>query len=123
MPLGRQLGTVSGLGTYETPSLPCAWAVIDATNGTIKQSFNISSVTNNASGDNTFNLLTAMPTANLYAIGACNGTTVGVTAFRDGSTSTDITASSVRAVATGGGVVDPQTTSTYYSLVIFTEAA
>jgi len=49
-----------------------AWVQLNntVTNGTIGGSFNVSSVTYNASGDYTINFTTAMPNANYCAVGS-----------------------------------------------------
>ena len=47
-----------------------AWVNFDGTNGNIRASGNVSSVTDNGTGDYTVNFTTAMPDAN-YAVGLC----------------------------------------------------
>jgi hypothetical protein len=46
-----------------------AWVNADGTNGTIRGSFNVSSVTRNSTGDYTVNYTTAMPNANYSVAG------------------------------------------------------
>lgn len=47
--------------------IPKAWANFNGTNGSIRDSFNCSSVTRNSAGDYTFNFTTALANAN-YAV-------------------------------------------------------
>lgn len=96
----------------QTGTLCRAWANFNGAAATIRASFNVSSITRNASGDFTVNLTNAMPDAN-YGITACaaidnsntggrivntpfNGTSASTSAFRlstqlSGGTASDCT--------------------------------
>jgi N-methylhydantoinase B/oxoprolinase/acetone carboxylase alpha subunit len=62
-------------GTNSTSATNCiqgsakAWVNFDGTSGSIRSSFNTSSVTRNGTGDYTVNFTTAMPNANYSYIG------------------------------------------------------
>jgi len=56
-----------------------AWVNFNGTNGTIRTSFNVSSVTRNGTGDYTVTFTTAMPNADYASMGTGgSGTTTGV---------------------------------------------
>jgi len=71
-------GTLSIPTTYVTNGSAKAWASLNGT-GTIalRDSFNVSSVTDNSTGNYTFNFSSAMSNAN-YSIGTCGYSDVGV---------------------------------------------
>ena len=94
-----------------------AWANFNPSSGTVvlNNSFNVSSVTRNATGDYTVNFTTAMPNAN-YVMGAAIGngtsTTDGVAWVVSFQSTTNITTSSCRIIASygsnaGRGLFDP----------------
>jgi hypothetical protein len=62
-------------GTNSTSTTNCiqgsakAWANFNGNNGTVRSSFNISSITYNGTGDYTVNFTTAMPNANYSIVG------------------------------------------------------
>ena len=56
------------------PSYSCrAWVNFDGTTGTIRSSGNVSSITDNGTGDYTINFTTAMPDANYSSVGTAGG--------------------------------------------------
>ena len=77
--------------------LPRAWVQYDATDNSITGSGNVSSVTDNATGDFTMNFSNAMPDANYGCFGACgyNDTNPNIGIKNDG-TSADPTTTSLR---------------------------
>lgn len=77
--------------------LPRAWVQYDATDNSITGSGNVSSVTDNATGDFTMNFTNAMPDANYGCFGACgyNDTNPNIGIKSDG-TSADPTTSALR---------------------------
>jgi len=94
-----------------------AWANFNPSSGTVvlNNSFNVSSVTRNATGDYTVNFTTAMPNAN-YVMGAAIGngtsTTDGVAWVVSFQSTTNTTTSSCRIIASfgsnaGRGLFDP----------------
>jgi hypothetical protein len=94
-----------------------AWANFNPSSGTVvlNNSFNVSSVTRNATGDYTVSFTTAMPNAN-YVMGAVLGngtsTTDGVAWVVSFQSTTNITTSSCRIITSygsnaGRGLFDP----------------
>ena len=77
--------------------LPRAWVQYDATDNSITGSGNVSSVTDNATGDFTMNFTNAMPDANYGCFGACgyNDTNPNIGIKNDG-TSADPTTTALR---------------------------
>ena len=77
--------------------LPRAWVQYDATDNSITGSGNVSSVTDNATGDFTMNFTTAMPDANYGCFGACgyNDTNPNIGITNQG-TSADPTTTALR---------------------------
>ena len=70
--------TAAKLGTNEQKQICKAWVNFDGTTspGTIRSSYNVSSVTKNSAGDYTVNFATAMADANyVTALGGGNGST------------------------------------------------
>ena len=92
MPYGNLLADVVQSSTTGTPpqfndgnstqigTLCRAWVNFNGT-GTvaIRASFNVSSITDNGTGDYTVNFTTAMPDVNYSAVGCTGGNTAGVT--------------------------------------------
>jgi len=63
-------GALNATGT--APIYACrAWVNFDGTNGTIRDSGNVSSITKNGTGDYTVNFATAMPDSNYAISGWC----------------------------------------------------
>ena len=102
-----------------------AWVQFTGSTATINNSFNVSSITRNSTGDYTVNFTTAMPNAN-YAVNATtsnygNGTTVGtIQIFQQTTTQTQVapTTSNFRFVTYNYNyttVVDP----TYVCVSVF----
>jgi len=108
-----QFATVSGTA----PIYPCrAWVNFNGT-GTvaIRASGNVTSITDNATGDYTINFTTAMPDANYAWGGAAKSTTTN--GWVNGATSSDQTTSSLRmsCVTVGPAAFDP----TFVTVTIF----
>jgi len=68
--------TVGKLGTTEQTRIAKAWVNFDGTTspGTIRSSYNVSSITKNATGDYTVNFATPMADANYSVVGSCGNT-------------------------------------------------
>jgi hypothetical protein len=102
-----------GNGT-QTGTLCRAWVNFNGT-GTvaIRGSFNVSSITDNGTGDYTINFTTALPDANYSATGSMNTNSSGANAFYPNTYSS----SSFRFYTTipGAGVTDP----TIVSVAVF----
>jgi hypothetical protein len=66
--------TAAKLGTNEQKQICKAWVNFDGTTspGTIRSSYNVSSVTKNGTGNYTVNFTTAMNDANYTTVGTCN---------------------------------------------------
>lgn len=66
--------TASKLGTTEQKQICKAWVNFNGTTspGTIRSSYNVSSVTKNGTGNYTVNFATAMNDANYTTVGTCN---------------------------------------------------
>jgi hypothetical protein len=98
--------TASKLGTNEQKQICKAWVNFDGTTspGTIRSSYNVSSVTKNGTGDYTVNFANALADANYAFVGI--QTLSGVTTANQARTMTPITlsTSSVRCINTGAGV-------------------
>jgi len=121
MPYGNLLADVVQGSTANTPpvfkdgngttigTLCRAWVNFNGT-GTvaIRASFNVSSITDNGTGDYTVNFTTAMPDAN-YSSTALLGVTGGLIFCKSGSAST--TAWSVSCFNTSSTAVDPSVVS------------
>jgi hypothetical protein len=88
-------------GTVSTSTANCiqgsakAWCSYNGTAGSIRSSYNISSVTKNGTGDYTFNFTNAMPNADYAAITTGGQKTInwGIPMFANG---TPLTTTSVR---------------------------
>lgn len=98
-----QFATVTGTA----PIYPCrAWVNFNGT-GTvaIRQSGNVSSITDNGTGDYTVNFTTAMPDADYSVVGSCGSSAGNFFALRDSVSPTN---SSVRVQSyTSVGLNDP----------------
>jgi len=82
-----------------------AWVIFGGGNGTaIRESFNVSSITDNGVGDYTVNFTTAMPDAN-YAVACMAGGTSRVGWSRLGDTPAPTTSAYRIYVANSGGTV------------------
>jgi hypothetical protein len=91
-----------------------AWVNFNGTAGTIRNSFNVTSLTKNTTGDYTINFTTAMPDANYAWSGGCNNSDDSSTNGNSGTINTTValqTASSLRVqtrfqVTTVSGIAD-----------------
>jgi hypothetical protein len=96
----------SKLGTNEQKQICKAWVNFNGTTspGTIRSSYNVSSVTKNGTGDYTVNFANALADANYAFVGI--QTLSGITTANQARTMTPITlsTSSVRCINTGAGV-------------------
>jgi hypothetical protein len=100
-----------------------AWVNFDGT-GTvaIRASGNVSSITDNGTGDYTVNFTNAMPDANYAVAGAyyVGQVAVNVASFRPGGTSTPATTSSIRMISSSvAGSGAAQADSSQLSATIF----
>jgi len=75
---GRAKAWVNFNGTFGTSPFTIG-------NGGIRAAFNVSSITDNGTGDYTMNFTTALPDAN-YAVTGCYGTTSGSINFQNTNT-------------------------------------
>jgi hypothetical protein len=88
-----------------------AWVNFDGTNGTIRASGNVSSVTRNSTGNYTINFTTAMPDTNYSVSGWCGGS--NITTGRSANISQMVTDSTFTTTALAvftrdeGGTLDP----------------
>ena len=91
-------------GTVSTSTANCiqgsakAWCNFNGT-GTvaIRNSFNVSSITDNGTGDYTFNLTNALPNANYVVVGSAGGGTTSPNSYFTGpSTSTTMSTTQFR---------------------------
>jgi len=88
----------SGFGSVGTAYGVRAWVSFNGTDGTIQASGNVSSITDNGTGDYTVNFTTAMPDANYSVVvtagkqGEPSGTGTPVCSLRDNSTAPTTTA-------------------------------
>lgn len=65
---------IPGFGDTQFPEFKCrAWVNFNGTNGAIRASGNISSVTRNAAGQYTVSLSTPMPDSNYSILATCSG--------------------------------------------------
>jgi hypothetical protein len=87
-----------------------AWVNFDGT-GTpsIRGSFNVSSITDNGTGDYTLNFTTAMPNANYAVVGTCqnNSQALETVVLAGGATPLTTTTARIRTVFSGGYVESP----------------
>ena len=81
-----------------------AWINYNGQTSTINNSFNVSSVTKNGTGDYTFNITTAMPSANYSAVGSCWYQTGSYGVFMNSRYGTQ-TASACRVLCSTAGAV------------------
>lgn len=112
--------TAAKLGTTEQTRIAKAWVNFDGTTspGTIRSSYNVSSVTKNGTGDYTVNFATAMANANYSVLGTGSGGPNGETTGRltiNSALTTPLTTSSVRVIYVGGAFYD----APWLSLTIF----
>ena len=114
--------TISTLsdGTNSTSSTNCiqgsakAWVNFNGTAGTIRSSYNVTSLTKNTTGDYTINFTNAMPNANYAWSSGCNNSDDLSTGGNSGTVNTTValqTASSLRVqtryqVTTVSGIAD-----------------
>ena len=101
---------VAGSGTPTINGLAKAWVNFNGT-GTvaIRASFNVSSITDNGTGDYTVNMTNALADANYAITGASGGqasTSAGAMYLFDQSTARTTTLFRVAAINTAGGTVD-----------------
>ncbi len=112
------VAVVPGVVKY-SPNVAKAWVEWDASSGTptIKVSLNVSSLTDNATGDTTVNFTTAFSTAFYGYAGACIAATVAAGAFftapynPDGTTLPTASAFRLATVAFTGSLVDSKLAS------------
>ena len=100
--------TAAKLGTTEQKQIAKAWVNFDGTTspGTIRSSYNVSSVTKNGVGDYTVNFATAMTDANYSLSGMCNcifGATIGLAPENSATTVTTKTTSEFRVITRSWG--------------------
>jgi hypothetical protein len=110
--------TISTLsdGTNSTSSTNCiqgsakAWVNFNGSGGTIRRSYNVSSITVNSTGDYTLNFTTAMPNANSSVIGTGQraNTNLCILSIRGSASYDSITSSTARVRTTdeAGNLVD-----------------
>ena len=106
---------LSGAQSGSAPIYGCrAWVNFNGSNGSIRTSGNVSSVTRNATGDYQANFTTAMPDTNYSALGTNSGS--GTTGeFSAGIISMSTAAVRMIAFKSGVGTADP----TYFCMSIF----
>jgi hypothetical protein len=94
-----------------------AWVNYNATTQTITNSFNISSVTYNATGDFTANFTTSMPNSNYVTVGMCGDLTYGSATYIEGTT---YSTTAVRFLTRSGYTATPATgNAAITNLVVF----
>ena len=93
-----------------------AWVNFNGTAGTILNSFNISSITKNTTGDYTFAFTTAMSSANYAVAGSVSGAATASVRALLVSTATAPTTSAVRVMTSNTSTTED---NTYNSVVIF----
>ena len=110
--------TISTLsdGTNSTSATNCiqgsakAWVNFNGSGGTIRGSYNVSSITVNGTGDYTINFTTAMPNANSSVVGTAQraNTNLCILSIRGNSTYDSITSTTARVRSTdeAGNLVD-----------------
>jgi hypothetical protein len=101
----NQLTTTTGSPAYYGAR---AWVNFDGTNQSIRGSVNVSSITNNGTGDKTVNFTTAMPDTNYTVVASSSGNSGDgvanvVEINRHFGTATDPTTSAVRIFITASG--------------------
>ena len=110
--------TTAKLGSSEASGLAKAWVNFNGT-GTvaIRASFNVSSITDNGTGDYTVNFTTALADANYSVVGACGNGSTGSFVFRSNAYASAPTTSAVR-ISTANSAFSAADTE-YVSVAIF----
>ena len=103
-------GTVSTSSANVIQGSAKAWVNFNGSGGTIRGSFNISSITVNGTGDYTLNFTTAMPNANSSVVGTAQraNTNLCILSIRGNSSYDSITSTTARVRSTdeAGNLVD-----------------
>ena len=86
-----------------------AWINFNGTTNAIRNSFNVSSITDNGTGDYTINFTTAMPNADYVVVGTCQNSTQALETVVLSGVATPLTTTTarIRTVFSSGYVESP----------------